>query len=722
MATSELNQFLENVDEKILECTICFKRLQNPKSLNCLHTFCLACLEDWVRKEKGKLTCPTCSKSYPLPEGGLQKLSPNTISNNLLETIEQFSEINQMKCICGKRQAKYYCQECRHCLCYTCSDHHKILPMSAKHKLHSVEEVQSMTPLQIASLHPPLCSLHNEPFKFFCCICNVPICMHCAITDHSVGEGNHKPISISKAFQTFKETSATLEEAANECKNKLQDGLKAVIQIATDLEQNKNSCLRDIDNHVQVMVKKMKENGDQIKNEVETIYKRKKKVLDVQIEELKTTIFDINTKLSFLNQLLKCDEATAMQSSETVITALKVRTNVLSKAKPNDNGQIKFFKNKQQITSLQCDIGYVSHMRAADCLTLKGEEFVTPGQTIVKIIKTDECKIHANQLKATWTQPAGETNITRVQKDEKGDYFVTLGKCTSLCIYKLDVSADGEPIKQSPLTIRVQKEGLVNTIQINKVICDLVRCKDDCLLVSNVSNEIHKFKLSGEYIGKITLPKVVRVYRMYKMKNGNIAFSDYNVCIRICNMHGQVIKSIGQGVLKFPQGTYVDEASNFIYVADWCIDYVYMFDIDSGKMIKKIGSRGYEKGQMNLVCDMTLTNQGHILVLDSGRLQLFHKWGRFMKVLVKEGVKNGELTDPRGVVVDEDDNIIISSHHKLQLFNRDGNFIKRIDEEEDGINSPWGLSIISYLPRRVAVANNVVESQHERQNIKIFNY
>ncbi|XP_033109430.1 E3 ubiquitin-protein ligase TRIM71-like isoform X2 [Anneissia japonica] len=718
MATSEPNQFLENVDEKVLECTICFKRLQNPKSLNCLHSFCLACLEDWV-KEKGKLTCPTCSKSYPIPKGGLQKLPPNTFINNLLETIETFSGKDQIRCACKKGEAAlHYCQDCRQCLCSTCIKYHKVFRLFANHKLHSVEDVRSMTPSQMTLLHPPQCLHHNKPLEFYCTDCKTPICMHCIIIDHKELEGNHKIISISKAFQAFKETSAELEKAANDCKNKLQDGLKAVTQIAIKLGQNKATTLRNIDNHVQLMIKKIKENGDKIKNEVEIIYKKKKKVNDVQMDELEKTINDITTELTFLNQLLKSDEATAMQSSERVITALNDRINELPKTKPADDGQIKFVINENQLDSLQqCDIGYVSQ-GAADCLTLKGGKSVTKGQTIVvKIIKTDECEINANQLKATWTQPTGEINVTQVQEDDNGDYFVT-GKCTSTGVCKLDVSNNGEPIKQSPVTVEVEKEGLVKTIDIDKEdVRDVVKCENDCLLVSCLTNEMLKYKQSGEFTGKVTLPAGLKVNRMYKMKNGNIAFSDFRKnTINVCNMNGQVIKSIGQKELN-PIDIHVDEASNVLYAGDWNSDYVYMFDFDNDKVNKQIGSKS-KHSEISRALGITLTNQGHRLILYNKNqgLQLFDKEGRFMKVLVESGNEDGKVMNPKGVVVDEDDDIIISSNHKLQLFSSDGSFIKRIDKPEDEIKNPLGLSIISHHPRRLAVANT------GNNTVKIFNY
>ncbi|XP_033119959.1 tripartite motif-containing protein 2-like [Anneissia japonica] len=720
MATSKLDQFMESVEEKVLECTICFKRLQNPTSLNCLHSFCLACLEDWI-KTKEELICPTCSKSYPIPEGGLQKLQPNIFLNNLLQIIKIFSESDMMKCsVCEKEgQVKYYCQDCRQYLCSTCSDQHQKFQALAYHKLHlMIEDVQSMSPSPMTLLHSPLCSHHSKPLDFYCTDCKTPICVNCILMDHNALEGKHKPISISDAFQTFKETSATIKKSAQHFINKLHDGLKAVTENATKLKQNKDTCLRDIENHAEEIFKKVKENRDKMTNKVETIYKRKKKVNDAQLEELKTALSDINTNLSFLNQLLNSDEGTALQSSETVITTLKERINILPKTEPDDNGQIYFFINKQKMASMkQCDFGTVTQ-RAADCLTLKGEQSVSPGQTVVvKILKKDEHEIYANQLKLTWTQ----INITQVQKDDNGDYFVT-GKCTSPGVCKLDVSVDDEPIKQSPMIIIVEREGLINTIQINKeCVEDVVKCEDDSLLVSCWTNEMLKYKQSGEYIGKVALPQGVEVSRMYKMKNGNIAFSDLNLQkpVRICNLDGQVINTIGKGVLRLSCGIHVDELSNVLYVAGGLTEScVYMFDMNMCQNHQKHGSQDTREGQMSHVIDVTLTNQGHLLVLEYGnsRLQLFDNEGRFMKVLVEAGDENGKMMYPYGVEVDQDDNIIISSEHKIQLFSSDGNFIKRIDKPEDGINNPKGLSIISYHPRRFAVVN------YGDKTVKIFNY
>ncbi|XP_033109042.1 tripartite motif-containing protein 2-like [Anneissia japonica] len=738
MATRELDQFLEDIDEKVLECTICFNRLQNPKSLNCPHTFCLACLEDWV-KENGKLTCPTCKKSQQIPKGGLQKLAPNIILNNLLETMERYEKRYQMKCVCEK-QAKYYCQDCEHYLCISCSDHHKMLPVTEYHNLHSVK---LMTRQEFALLHPRLCKDHKEHLEFYCTNCRIPICARCMPMHRKECGGIQKPIKISEAFQNFKETATELKKEADDFKDNLQMGLEEVRKNSKKLEQSKATSLRDIDNHVQQLRKKITEDENKMIRNVETMYRKKKEISEIQINGLSTTISDVNTKLKVLNQLLKSDEATAMQSCDIVTELKDTLREQPPKTKPNDNGKIVFLKRTSLLQ--EYNIGHVTQEMAA-CLRLMQGNSVTQGQQIVvKVNKTSEFEIDASKLKATWTQPTGETDITPVKEDNNGNYFVTR-KCTSPGVCSLDVSIDDEPIKQSPVKIKVERKGLVNTIQIRLKhgnVSDVVKYEYDCLLISSLTNELHKYKQSGEYVTKVKLPKGVEVNRMYVMKNGDIAFSDKgNKCIAMMQREisgfammqtekaGHVVgEPIGQGALSDPQGIHVDESSNIVYVADMGKNScVFMFKIDSGQQMRRIWS--HRKS-----IDVTFTRDGNLILLNNISnpsqnifgifskspklrykpvLKLFDKEGEFLKGL---GIGlDSTLMNSQGVVVDEDGNIIISSEHKLQLFSNKGYFIERLDKEEDEILNPLGLSIISYHPRRFAVADK------GNNTVKIFNY
>ncbi|XP_071950837.1 E3 ubiquitin-protein ligase TRIM45-like [Antedon mediterranea] len=729
MASEQLDTFLEDdiehtsspiIDEKVLECAICEGRLNNPKYLSCHHTFCLKCLDDWVKRNGELLSCPTCSKSCSIPEEGLQGLPPNTSLANLLETIEQFTNADQMKCVCGKEgNSENYCQNCRQFLCLHCSGHHKNIRTFENHKLQSVEDVRSMSVKDIIATYPPLCSIHNEPLSSFCKICNIPICIHCSITNHKQWEGKDKHMLhvglSSDELKTLKETSVELEKAANQCTSKLNEDLKVILDIDKKLEENKERSLQDIDNHVEKMVARIKESGETLKREVRTIYNKKKTITDFQITELTTAISDINTDMCLLHHLGKSgDGATTISSGNRISRSLDNRIKEAPKTIPDDDLDINFVKNKKQNASLQEDIGMVIQTsEAAVSLELDVPACVTTDQVIdVKITKIAECDLDVNDLEATWKQPSGEINIDQIEEDN-GDYYIVRRKCKIAGVCQIDVSVDGKHIKKSPMTVKVEEVGLMQTVRIpadsngDFKPVDVVEDGDDCLLVSYKSNAINRYKQSGEYVNKITLPSDVKVNRMFKMKNGNVAFSDYGKTksIKICTMDGEVVKSVGESKLNNPEGIHVNEVRNTVHVCNFYS--VIKFNIESGQTIKEVynGKWAY---------DVVLTRQN---ILVSSQNDCIKQITRGSKVIIDEGDDDGQVMCPRGIKVDDDDNIIVASNHKLQLFSNSGEFIKRIDDEdneEDELDNPTGLSIISYYPRRVAVVSG--------HTVKIFNY
>jgi len=57
---AECNDFSETL-ENLVTCVICCDVLTNPKTLPCLHTLCLKCLQDWnktCKKNRRRFTCP----------------------------------------------------------------------------------------------------------------------------------------------------------------------------------------------------------------------------------------------------------------------------------------------------------------------------------------------------------------------------------------------------------------------------------------------------------------------------------------------------------------------------------------------------------------------------------------------------------------------------------------------------------------------------------------
>lgn len=83
----------EKLQEEFLSCKICLESLRRPKALPCLHSFCEACLKDYVRRHPGGrpgyFPCPMCRKDTYIPEGGVEEFQDNffllSLSDTLLE-------------------------------------------------------------------------------------------------------------------------------------------------------------------------------------------------------------------------------------------------------------------------------------------------------------------------------------------------------------------------------------------------------------------------------------------------------------------------------------------------------------------------------------------------------------------------------------------------------------------------------------------------------------
>ena len=148
--------------EDLLHCMICFEIYQNPKMLNCGHTFCKECLQGYYRTyqqqrraQSGKLPCPTCRDLTVLPSGGIAALR-NDFKVAKIE--EMFKTVNIRKeklrhdgrscdvCKAAKKKAhnaKFYCDNCRMGYCKDCIKKHEKNPIFKNHKVSTKSGEQS---------------------------------------------------------------------------------------------------------------------------------------------------------------------------------------------------------------------------------------------------------------------------------------------------------------------------------------------------------------------------------------------------------------------------------------------------------------------------------------------------------------------------------------------------------------------------------------------------
>ena len=195
--------------DDITECIICKTLYTNPKSLACLHVFCLDCLQKHVndRGSKDKSECPRCGKEFTISQGTVASLPGNSFVENLVLLRRQNYEKDGLMCeVCAEENeknpgkvAKWHCVICAENLCNQCCANHKRARLS---KSHEVVEIGKEHTEHLLKCKPSLCAVHpDEHIKLYCSDCKLALCMMC----HYVGHKLHKTCNVTILAEQYRQ-------------------------------------------------------------------------------------------------------------------------------------------------------------------------------------------------------------------------------------------------------------------------------------------------------------------------------------------------------------------------------------------------------------------------------------------------------------------------------------------------------------------------------------
>ena len=259
---SELKEYVENVTR----CSICLEDLVNPKSLPCLHTFCLRCLEGYCgdKQLEDEVKCPVCRSFFKIPQHGLVALQRNFFLDRLreLKNVSQqlarsvACEACEDECVDTSTStippATTYCVDCRQRLCERCSMPHRRIRTAAHRVVPLNQDVQSEV---LASQAAP-CRRHvEEREKLYCFDCLDNICLMCFAVDHQ----QHKCQEIDTAAKSFRSQLATVID-------KISAQIIKVRELLVKSEATKDEFLNEV-NSLQNVIERR---GEEIKRTVDS--------------------------------------------------------------------------------------------------------------------------------------------------------------------------------------------------------------------------------------------------------------------------------------------------------------------------------------------------------------------------------------------------------------------------------------------------------------------
>ena len=156
----------------IATCSICLEDFKSPRSLPCLHSFCLKCLKDQYKYylPGDVVPCPLCREKFQIPRNGLDSLRVSFFMQNLVDAKNVSNEASggELCEICSTETAEFYCVDCGQKLCDICSLPHKKMK-GGRHDVRPLSE-------ELLWLRGSYCDEHpDKRLKLYCFDCKVTV-------------------------------------------------------------------------------------------------------------------------------------------------------------------------------------------------------------------------------------------------------------------------------------------------------------------------------------------------------------------------------------------------------------------------------------------------------------------------------------------------------------------------------------------------------------------
>ncbi|XP_066027698.1 E3 ubiquitin-protein ligase TRIM71-like [Pocillopora verrucosa] len=676
-----MESLLKNL-EKHVTCSICLDTYTEPKTIACLHTFCLRCLEEHALKTQGQgqFRCPDCQAQVNIPEGScFDNLPTGFLQNSLLSllAVRKSGDGSQISCgICKKKSAEIsYCFACEKLLCRDCVNAHELFRESAfqGHKVTAVKQFQVVDyeALLKRQSYCPQPYHEREVSRFFCLECQICVCQVCINTDHK----NHNVDPLEKAADTEKANIMAAVESIEQKKKVCGDAIKTFQQVVVELERNVTAAKREVSQTAEQMITKIREHEREATKILENTRVSRIEEINSLNEQVQSFIKQLDQAVQFAKNLVERSSSSDVMKSKK---SLEQRFGDLDKATIPSLpvcSFVKFFStnaldnlNLGSVITNETDVRFSS----MEAVTENFQAGLEAELLICQKRKSEEeltSKYQRELDVKVLIEPAENVASLRILKKENDDFH---GKFVPKLpgTYNMTVKINGDKLVTSPFRVHVKERRI-----------DVV----------------------GELVLKGQTPEWPNWIAVNS--KGTIAVSDRKKhCILIFDEDGNFVRKFGcygkgPGQLCFPAGvTYVNDDE--LLVVDDRNDRIQQFNVETGNFLKSFGKRGTGDGEFTAPEGIFINDEGHVIVTDysNNRIQVLDKDGKFMYKFGDNGPE--KLNLPSGCIYHKNKFIVTDfGDNCLKVFDKSGKFLYRIGEEGEADGqflSPWGLCVEKY--------------------------
>ena len=298
---------LEIISRHHLECSICHERYEDPKILDCVHSFCERCLQKYCStRHQGstEIPCPVCRRETRLPETGVQGLRTNFY---LIALIEEFALHEKLACSDGEKllceicdegnEATHRCLDCAQTICLNCHKVHLRFAATSNHTISTLDDIREgkVQPSKKLERHPKCPNHDGEVTRFFCTTCEMLICRDCTVVLHP--KPQHVYIDRHQATSTYKQSLTELCSQLENTLKEIKEFQATVSRMKHELDATVNGIMAEVQSKADEMRAEVTRQENRIIEDIKMIHKDRneklvgyEKTLNVMLERIQHSL------------------------------------------------------------------------------------------------------------------------------------------------------------------------------------------------------------------------------------------------------------------------------------------------------------------------------------------------------------------------------------------------------------------------------------------------
>ena len=278
--------------KKEAECPLCLETVKNPKTLPCLHSFCLECLDELAnfarRQLQTTIKCPVCQTSFPIPDTDTFANLPSSFHLNRLVDVLALEDgtVQTQKCnTCDENNAATsYCFVCQSFLCASCFQYHQRFKATRGHRNVLMDNLQAQDVQELIQ-RPVMCSQQyheDQPLEFYCEDCKVLVCHKCSVVSHN----RHSMTDIQKAAEGQKSQMAEVVAKVKAEILLYDHQIKKQTELKNQNIANIRNAEKKMTDTVEKLIGDLREHEKKMKDKFRDIYEAEQKQHAARLENL----------------------------------------------------------------------------------------------------------------------------------------------------------------------------------------------------------------------------------------------------------------------------------------------------------------------------------------------------------------------------------------------------------------------------------------------------